>query len=78
MALFHHLFLRFVHIAEIYQKEHNTATLRLPVKCISQIFTAFNLYSGTAKTVCKSRINKKSDKQWLISNPTSPSPRKLS
>ena len=46
IALFHHFFLQFLHIAEIGQKSHNTTTSRPPVPCISQILTTFNLHSG--------------------------------
>ena len=46
IALFHHFFLKFLHIVEISQKAHNTTTSRHPVPCTLQILTTFNLYSG--------------------------------
>ena len=50
IALFHHFFLQFLHIAEIDQKAHNTGTLIHPVPSISQILTTFILCSGRART----------------------------
>ena len=46
IALFHHFFLQFLHIVEIGQKAHKTTTSRPSVRCILQILTTFNLYSG--------------------------------
>ena len=45
IALFHHFFLEFVHIAEICQKAHNTTTSRPHVRFIPQMLTTVNLYS---------------------------------
>ena len=42
IALFHHFFIQFEHIAEIGQNGHNTTTSRLPAPCISQILRTFN------------------------------------
>ena len=60
-----HFFLSFVCIGQIGQKAHNTTTLRLPVPCISQILTTFNLYSERVKMGLKVTISERSDKQWL-------------
>ena len=43
IALFHHIFLQFLHIAEI---SDNTTTSRTSVPSILQILSTFNLYSG--------------------------------
>ena len=42
IALFLYFFLQYIHIAEISQ----TRDSEPPVPCISQILTAFNLYTG--------------------------------
>ena len=65
IALFHHFFLQFRHIVEIYQKAHNTTTSRPPVPCILQILTTFNLYSGRP-TVGLSVNNKQKVRQVMV------------
>ena len=65
-TLFHNFFLRFVCIAKIGQKAHDTITSRPPVPCISQTATTFNFNFDRARMVYKSTtINKRSDKEWL-------------
>ena len=65
IILFHHFFLRFLHIVEIGQKAHNTTTSRPPVPCILQILTTFNLYSGRPR-VSISVINKQKVRQATV------------
>ena len=47
------------------QKAHNTITSRPPVSCILQIFTTFNLYSGSP-TVGLSVNNKQNVRQAMV------------
>ena len=65
IAFFHHFFLQFLYIVEIDQKAHNTTTLRLPVPCILQILTTFNLYSGRPR-VGLSVNNKQKVRQAMV------------
>ena len=58
IALIHHFFLQFAHIAEIGQKAHNTTTSRPPVPCISQILTILICILVDLGWVYKSTISK--------------------
>ena len=65
IALFHHYFLQFLHIAEIGQKAPNTTASRPPVPCISQILTTFNLYPGRPRMGLKVN-NKQKFRQAMV------------